>query len=247
MTVSLAAESFAPASRASRRLTDRGFYIVMSLAAAAAVLAGFARTYYLRSQFQTTPLPLYLQVHGLVFTSWIALFVAQTTLVAVRRTDLHRRLGWAGAALAATMVPVALTAAILSGRRNVAAGEGDAALTFLTTPFFSMIVFLILVGTAIYFRRRPETHKRLMLVATISILDAAVARWPIALVSATSWAYYALTDVFIVVAVAYDLLSQRRVHREYVLGGLLVLAGQVLRDIAGQTAAWHAFARVLIG
>ena len=219
----------------------------MSLAAVATVFAGFARTYFLRSQFQVTPLPVYLRIHGLVFTTWIALFVAQTTLIAARRTDIHRRLGWAGASLAAVMVVAAVTAAILSGRRDVAAGQEDAALTFLTTPLLAMLVFVILVAAAVYYRRSPETHKRLMLLATVSILDAAVARWPVALVSATPWAYYVLTDVFVLIAAAYDLSSRKRVHAVYVWGGLLVVAAQVSRDLVGRTAAWHAFARLLIG
>lgn len=219
----------------------------MSLAIVAAVFAGFARTYYLRSQFQTASLPLYLHVHGLVFTSWIALFLSQTMLIAVRRTDLHRRLGWAGAVLAVLMVVVAITAAILSGRRNVAAGHVDEALTFLAVPFGAVVVFTSLVAAAVYWRRRPETHKRLMLLATICILDAAVARWPLEIVSATPWAYYAVTDAFIVVAIAYDLLSRGRVHAAYLWGGLFVVGAQPLRDILGRTEMWHGFARWLIG
>jgi hypothetical protein len=231
----------------SLQSTDRAFYTGMSLAAVVTVFAGFAPTYFLRSRFQTTTLPLYLQVHGLVFTTWIALFVAQTTLVAVRRTDIHRRLGWAVASLAVVMVVAAITAAILSGRRDVAAGHEDAALTFLTTPLLSMLVFAILIAAAIRSRRTPQTHKRLMLLATIGILYAAVARWPIALVSATPWAYYSLTDGFILIAAAYDLSSRKRVHPAYLWGGLLMVAAQVSRDLVGRTAAWHAVAHLLIG
>jgi hypothetical protein len=227
--------------------SDRVFYTGMSLAAVATVFAGFARTYFLRSQFQTTPLPLYLHVHGLVFTTWIALFVGQTTLIAMRRADVHRRLGWVGASLAVVMVGAAVTAAILSGRRNVAAGHEDAALTFLTTPLSSMLVFVLLVAAAIHYRGSPETHKRLMLLATINILDAAVARWPIALVAATPWAYFVVTDVFLLTAVAYDLAARKRVHPAYVWGGLLMVVAQFSRGIVGHTAAWHAFARLLIG
>jgi hypothetical protein len=225
---------------------DRAFYTGMSLAAAVTVFAGFARTYFLRSQFQTTPLPLYLQVHGFVFTAWIALFVWQTTLVAARRTDIHRRLGWAGAALAGAMVVAALTAGILSGRRDVIAGQGDEALRFLAVPFFSMLVFAILVTAAVLTRRQTDTHKRLMLLATISLLEAAIARWPVALVESSAW-MFGLTDTFIVIAALYDLASRRRIHPVYVWGGLLVVAEQVSRDMVGRTAAWHALARHLIG
>jgi hypothetical protein len=230
----------------SRQL-DRVFYTGMAIAIAAAVFVGFAPTYYLRSRFQTTPLPLYLRVHGLVFTAWIGLFTAQTVLVATRRIDVHRRLGWAGAVLSVLMAVAAIAAGILSGRRDVAAGHEDAALTFLTTPFLAVLVFLILVGAAVYSRRRAEAHKRLMLLATLSILDAAVARWPFELVATSGWAFYVLTDLFIVAAVLYDLASRRRVHPVYVWGGLLIVAGQSLRTVVGQTVAWHAIARAILG
>lgn len=230
-----------------QRVADRAFYVGMALAAVVTVFVGFSRTYFLRSQFQTEPLPLYLHLHGFVFTTWIAIFVAQTTLVAARRVDLHRRLGWAGAAVAALMVIMAVTAAILSGRRNVAAGYEDPALSFLTTPFFDIAVFLILTTAAIRYRRKPETHKRLMLLASINILDAAVSRWPLTIINTSPWAYFLVTDVFVVAAVGYDLASRRRIHPAYVWGGLLMLVGQFTRDLVGHTAAWHAIARLLIG
>jgi hypothetical protein len=219
----------------------------MALTAAAAVVLGFSRTYYLRPQFQSTSLPFYLHVHGALFSAWIALFVVQTSLVAARRTDIHRRLGLTGAALAPMMVAVGVTAAIISGRRNIAAGFEREALSFFTTPLSSMMVFVVLVGSALYYRRRPETHKRLMLLATISILDAATARWPFAFATATPWAYYVLADFFMLVAVAYDVISRRRIHPAYIWGGLFVVVVQILRDVVGRTDAWRAFARVILG
>ena len=234
------------ARHAADRRIDRAFYTGMAIAVAVTVCVGFAPTYYLRPRFQTTPLPLYLHVHGLAFTAWIGLFAAQTMLIATRRIEVHRRLGWAGAALAVLMVVAAITAGILSGRRDVAAGHDDAALTFLTTPFLAVLVFMILVGAAVYCRRRPEAHKRLMLLATISILDAAVARWPFELVATSAWALYVLTDLFIVAGVLYDLATRRRVHAVYVWGGLLILAGQSLRTVVGQTETWHAIARAIL-
>jgi hypothetical protein len=225
---------------------DRFFYCSMAFATIVAVFIGFSRTYYLRSRFQDGPLPFYLQVHGAAFSAWMMLFLTQTSLVAARRTDVHRRLGWAGGALAVFMVVIAITAAILSGRRNFAAGLENESLTFLTTPVFSMVVFLALVATAVYHRRAPETHKRLMLLATISILDAATARWPIAIVQTISWAYYGIADLFIAAAIVYDLASRRRVHPAYLWGALLIVVSQTLRDVIGQTEAWHSFARSIL-
>lgn len=233
---------------ASRRSsTDRLFYSSISIAVVGAVFAGFARTYYLRASFQPTPLPLYLKIHGFAFTTWVGLFVTQTSLIAARRTDIHRRLGWAGCGLAVLMVVAALAAAIFSGRREVLAGHADQARMFLAVPLFSMLVFPVLVGSAVYYRRYPEAHKRLMLLATLSILDAAVARWPIAWIATTWWAYFALTDVFVAAAIGYDVASRRRVHPAYIWGGLMILSAQAVRELIGPTVAWQAFARALIG
>jgi hypothetical protein len=222
---------------------DRIFFGLMALAVAVAVFVGFAPTFYLRPG-TAAPLPRYLQVHGLAFSAWIVLFVLQTALIASGRTRVHRRLGWAGAALAATMVVAGTTAGIWSMQREIANGSGDAALTFLTTPFSAMLVFGGLVAAAIAWRRRPETHKRLMLLATISLLDAAVARWPLAFTA--DWMFYAITDLFIVAAIGYDLIARRRVTDAYLWGGAAIVLCQGLRPIVGQTGTWHAIARAIL-
>jgi hypothetical protein len=117
-------------------------------------------------------------------------------------------------------------------------------LAFTTTPFFSMAVFLTLVVAAIVRRVRPQTHKRLMLLATINLLDAPIARWPGA---PGLSGVYVLVDLFIVAGILYDLVTRRRVDSAYVWGGAVVVAGQALRDIIGQTTAWQAIARAVIG
>ena len=225
---------------------DRQFYTGMSIAAAIVVFVGFAPTYFLRGSDLSTPLPAYLRVHGFLFSAWIVLFVAQTSLVAVRRTDLHRRLGWAGAVLAFVMVIVGTNAGITAMRGRFP-DQGDAALSFLTTPLFSMVAFAALVTAAIRLRRDPQTHKRLMLLATISILDAAVARLPFEFLRSSTWNYIPTTDVLLAAAILYDLVSRRTVHRAYIWGGLLLVIEQALRIPVGETDAWKALALAMIG
>lgn len=226
--------------------SDRVFFTGMAIAAALAVLVGFSPTFYLRSRSGLGPLPTYLIVHGVAFTSWIVLFIAQTTLVAVRRVRWHRMLGWAMAALAAAMVAVGCAAGILSMRGQVAAGNVDEARTFLTTPLLSMVTFGCLVGAAVAWRRRVDVHKRLMLLATLSILDAAVARWPLAVV-ATDLGGYFVTNLFVAVAVTYDVVAYRRISVAYRWAVPLILFEEWMRGVIGQTAAWHEVARQIIG
>jgi hypothetical protein len=220
------------------------FYAGMATAIAIVVLVGFAPTYYLRAGFLTEPLPLYLHVHGFVLSAWILLLVAQAALVTARRTDVHRKLGVAGAGLAVLVAVAGVTAGILSGRRDVAAGFGDAAREFLTVPLFSMAVFTALASAAIVWRRQAQTHKRLMLLATINLLDAPLARWPGA---PEIPGVYILVDLFIGAGVVHDLASGRRVDPAYVWGGALIIAGQILRGAVGRSEPWHSFARGLIG
>jgi uncharacterized membrane protein YozB (DUF420 family) len=234
------------AAHSMNRQNDRVFYVAMSVAVLVTVLVGFAPTYYLRDHFYAGSLPLFLHVHGLVFSSWIVVFVAQTTLVAAGHIALHRRLGIAGAVLAGVLVVVGLNTAIVSGQRNAAAGNAAGAIAFLATPFADMFVFAVLASAAISYRHRADIHKRLMLLATISILSAPIARWPLAIMAIGPWAVFGFTDVFLAAAVLYDLATRRRVHAAYLWGGLLLVASQPLRLAMADTSLWRAFAGALV-
>ena len=182
-----------------------------------------------------------LHLHGFVFSSWIVLFVIQTTLVAAHRTDIHRRLGILGGVIATLMVLLGVTTAVVRASQG-AAPPGVPPLGFLVVPLGDMLVFPILVGAGLYFRRQPDVHKRLMLLATISILAAAIARLPFAIMQAGPPAFFGLTDVFVVVCVLYDLITLRRIHRATALAGLFIVASQPLRLFVGGTHAWLSFA-----
>ena len=226
------------------RWKDRAFYTGMAVAVIATIYCGFARSYFLRGRYFSTPLAPIAKLHGAVFLSWVVLFLAQTVLIARRRRDLHRRLGIVGAVLAGAMVVVGTAIAIVSMRHNFAGGN-ERALSFFAIPVGDMLGFTILVAAAFAWRGQPETHKRLMLLATISVLDAAVARWPIAIMAKGPVAFFAATDLCIAAGVVFDLASRGRVHRAYVCGGLLIVGSQIGRLAVWHTMAWLAFARML--
>src|SRR5947207_15621678 len=122
-----------PAGILSKR-RERVFYTGMAGAVVLTVFAGFARTYFLRPYFDPHPLLPLLHLHGLVFTSWVALFITQTALVATKRTDIHRRLGIAGAVLAVLMVIIGTTTAIIRAKAGAAPPGSPSPLAFLTIP-----------------------------------------------------------------------------------------------------------------
>jgi hypothetical protein len=218
----------------------------MAAAIAVIVFVGFAPTFYLRPVFTPEPLPPVFAIHGAVFTAWVLLFVVQTALVSARRTPIHRKLGVVGGLLAALMLVVGYQAAITAARRGFATPGLPPPLVFLAIPFFDLIVFAVLVGTGLYFRRTPAAHKRLMLLSTIAILTAAIARLPYVL-PLGPLVFFGLTDIPVVVGMLYDRVTRGRVHPAMLWGGLFLVASQVLRLIVSGTAAWLAFAHWLTG
>jgi len=215
----------------------------MAIVMAITVFVGFSRSYFLKAWYSTPELSRLLHLHGLVFTTWVLFFVAQTTLVASGKTYLHRRMGIGGAVLAALVLIVGTTVAIMrvkSGKTSPI--PGVPALAFLAIPLFDMIVFAILVGTALYFRRRLEAHKRLMTLAMISLLAAPIARIHFPLLPPGPPTFFGLADLFIVALLVYDLVTRRKVHPATMWGGLLVVASQPLRLVIAGTPAWMAFA-----
>jgi hypothetical protein len=230
-----------PASFNHRR--ERLFYLSMCVAILITVFAGFSRTYFLRPYFVNRPLMPLLHLHGAIFSLWIVLLISQTTLVATRRTRIHRRLGIAGGVLASLMILVGTLTAIIRAKVIDVPPGFRSPLIFLTIPLGDMLVFGILIAAGFYFRNRADIHKRLMILATIAILPAAVSRLPFAFIQQVGpLAFFGLSDLFIVPCLIYDLITRGRPHRATVLGGLLIIISQPLRMIIGMTDAWLAFA-----
>ena len=229
------------------RTRDRRLYIWVAVFFPIIVLIGFARTYYLKGLFGTPALPgLLVHLHGLVMTSWVVLFVVQVSLVASRRTRMHERLGVGGAILAALVVLVSVITAIAAASRG-SAPPGVGPLQFLVVPLGDMLVFAVLVGTALYFRRRLETHKRLMLLAAVNLLGPAFARIPLSFIETGGpLAFYGLTDLCVLACVAFDTYKNRRLHPVFLWGTLLVVASQPLRIMLAGTDTWMRFATWLV-
>ena len=101
------------------------FYTWVAVCTLLIIFGGFARTYYLKELFGTRALPLFLHLHGLIFTLWFTLFFIQVRLVARHRVDLHRRLGIAGAVLAPIAAGVAIAVSFHAGRRSYLANPSS--------------------------------------------------------------------------------------------------------------------------
>jgi hypothetical protein len=226
------------------RNADRLFFTGMALASALMLFLGFLPSYFHRSAELPPLTPLY-QLHGALFTAWIGLLVAQTALVAGRRTDLHRTLGVAGAVLAAVVFVAGVAVSVETLRRNGGPPGGDPR-KFFAIPMGDILVFGALVGAAFVQRQRSDTHKRLMLLATISLLTAAVGRFlrQVGMGGAPNLFYG--TDAFVLALVIYDLATRGRVHPATLWGGALVVGFKpLLFYVLSGTPPWFALADAL--
>ena len=225
----------------ARRRTDRYFFAGMALLILGSVFLGFAKTYFLAGVFNA-PLPSWIiHVHGGAFSSWILFLLLQTLLVSSGRVDLHRKLGLAGFGLACVMVILGAAAGTDLLRRD-GAGLGVDAKAFYAGTLGDMLIFGILIFFSFRMRRNSTAHKRLILIATIGLIGAAIARWPFAIITRAPIMIDVVTYTFLVLLVAYDVWSMGRVHRSTIWGGLFLVVMQRLELPIGRTAVWQAFA-----
>lgn len=237
-----------------RRPLVSKFYVTMACIFVAIAFGGFFETYWLQvAQGTFTGSPL-LHFHGLLFFAWTLFFLSQATLVANRKLRAHRAWGLLGISLATAMV---FTGAIvaLENLQSKVTQYGNDARAFLIVPLGAMFLFGLFVTAAIVNVRRPEWHKRLMLVATTALLQAAVARF--FFLAATgggpgmrpgtvaplpvkaSVLPSALVASLIVAAMVHDRRTHGRVHPAYWWGFGATVAVIIGRPVIANTSAWY--------
>jgi hypothetical protein len=233
---------------AERRLFDRRMFKAAAILFPLVILAGFARTYYIKGLFNVPPLPsLVVHAHGLLMSAWVALFVTQVWFISSRRVRLHQRLGYAGIGLALLILPVGFVTALRAAKYGSASTPpGVSPVGFLIVPLFDLVMFTMLFGAAIYYRKKPAQHKMLMLLTAINFLPPAIARIPIDSLRALGplW-FFGLPTVLALSCVGLDLRRNRRVNGVFLAGALLLIASYVVRLALMPTNGWMATARWL--
>ena len=228
------------------RRSDSVFFPLMAITMVLIVFAGFAPTYYFKSQFNGPPLSLLKMIHGAAFTAWIALLVTQTGLIASNRRDLHRKLGVAGACLAVVMVVLGTMLAVDALRRGVFV-PGVSAIAFFAVPMGDMAGFIVMVFLGVINRKRLDYHKRYMLLGTALIIDAATARIRLDVIQQAALPMaFLVSDLFILAMALYDLATKRRVHPATIWSGIIIISSQALRMWIGGTQAWHDLVALLL-
>lgn len=246
----------ANATLVPRIQSERRFFTGMAIAMALLVFIGFAPSYYLypvigidpvRGPAPLTPL---VHVHAAVGTAWMLFLIMQTSLIMGRQHERHMRNGVIGLALAVSIVVIGVAVALYSARVG-RTPPGWTPTGFLVIPVASVTLFGGFVGAALLWRRRPDYHKRLMLLGTIALLVPAGARLSRDVIPGIfppgPVGGMIVSDFFLAALVAYDLRSKGRLHPATLWGGGLMLLSQPLRLMIGKTEAWNAFAAWIIG
>jgi hypothetical protein len=231
----------APARMPGRR-SDHIFFSAMVGLMLATVGLGFARTYFLAGVFSAPLRSRVLHIHGAIFSLWMLLLFTQVTFVAAHRRDIHRRLGIVGFFLAPLVVILGVLAAG-DALAHLGPHPSSMFLSFSITPFTDMFVFGVLAGSALYARHHPVVHKRLILMATISMMRAAIFRWPFPFVFHNQIRAILISYIFVLLLIAYDLWATHKVQRATVWASASLLAVHIVRIPIGQTNAWHGFAQ----
>lgn len=233
----------APA-RAARPLARGRFYAATAPVLAAMVVVGFWPSYFGPLTAGTYAGSWVFHVHGAVFMGWMGLFMLQAALVPAGQTRLHRRLGTIGIAYGVVLLAVGLAVSFYSPVMHMRNGtwDLDAAAAFLLLPLGDMALFGGLFGAAVRYRRQPEIHKRLMLLATIAIVFAGVFR---RIPADRPWTFLAVWLAPLAAAMVYDWRTRGRVHRVYLIGlGILVVA--FTRVWAMNHEPWLTIGRLLL-
>jgi len=233
------------------------FYVWMFAACVATAFLGFIPTYWTpmaAGQFRANPV---VHLHGAFFFGWTLFALTQAVLVPTRHVALHRTMGMVGISYATILTMLGLLAALNALQVGIAAGYGPAAKAFLIVPLAIIATFAVLFGLGVANIRRPEVHKRLMLLATISVLNAPVARpllfwvWPVVPPAQPPvWINIPaclLSYLLILPALYYDWRTRGRPHVVYLAAvPVLVFLAWVVVPIS-ETAGWMSFAEAFLG
>jgi hypothetical protein len=245
-----------------------GYFFWLAVLLLVLVLVGFSSVMLLQPATDIRAIPLHLHIHGGVLLSWFVWLVLQVSLVRSARRDTHRRLGWVGAGIGATCLiaaPLATVGAVSTIRNAGLDWDTDMSaypklgienMSFQQFAEFlvfgnlaSVIAFGALVALAVRCRRNAETHKRLMILASLSIIGPALARisrWPGLGGEDSAFIPLALLALLLSLFV-HDYLEDQRIHRATWMGTLFIVLVNVAAISISHTSAGRDFVHYLGG
>lgn len=236
-------------ARPSARAQSRYFYFQMALACVAVAFLGFLPTYFMPMAQGAGRFDPVVHIHGMIFFSWTIFFAVQTWIAASGQIARHRSVGLIGVSLATAMVIFGVMVGMHMMHGTAAAGDPESGIRFSIVPFSDIVCFAILVVAAFFNIPRPEWHKRLMLMATISILGAPVFRWFAVLghiqnpTIFTAMEAQAVVVLLALVPLLRDWRVTGRLHPAMMWGFAGIIASRLVQGTLGTTDGWHDIAR----
>jgi hypothetical protein len=229
-------------------LLDRYFYLLIALLIACVVLAAFSRTVDKILIHPEILRPAILYLHAAVFSTWIVFLIVQSALVLTSQVRWHRTLGWFGVALGSATFVVGLWTAVTMARFNIAHFHARFADLGLLVSFYDMVAFAIPFALAVLWRKRPEFHRRLMVIATCALTSAAFGRLPIPFHLRPAVFFYACVDLLIVLGFARDWIVSRRIHPVYLfaLPASILCQAAVVHAIYSHSPTWIRIAHSIL-
>lgn len=230
---------------ANRHAFDRRFFAAAAILFPIIILVGFAPSYYLRAAFTAKPLPsLLVHLHGLLMSAWVGLFVTQVYFISSRRVRVHQRLGRWAIGLAAAIVVIGLVTALRAAKYGSPSMPPNVVpLQFVAVPLFDLVMFVLLFGAAIVYRRRPSAHKALMLLTAINFVPPALARINIpSLQSLGPLWFFGFPAAVALLCLGLETWHYRRFNYVFLAGTLALIASYVVRLALMPTDVWVSFA-----
>ena len=225
------------------------YFFAASLIALAIVLTGFFKTFIIPSFQRTFEAPLVIYLHGGFLFLWSLVFVAQTLLIR-KRFKLHRLLGFSSLVLVGCVMVSTMAAGVYVMKRDLAAGLGEIATSSLVGTFTTPLVFAILVAAGIFYRRKPEIHKRLMVLAMIAILWPAFFRFRHYFPSVPSPELIfglLIPNSMILLVAMWEKITVKWIHPVYYTAGLVVFAENFTEYWLFDSPGWRIVAHWLAG
>jgi hypothetical protein len=232
------------------RTESRYFYLWMGVGYLFVAFGGFIPTYWSKVATGTFHGPVILHLHGMLLFSWVCFYFIQTALVATGRTVSHRNWGLAGISLFTFVICSVLAGQIAVIKAAESQGFGDAARRFSAVALCALPLMAAIFALAIADSRRPQNHKRWMVLLMSAMMTPAIARVfltffaPPGAASAgppppfVSLPPALVADLFIVVAIGRDWRMLGKPHPIYIYGGLVLLAQQLLTPSIAATDVW---------
>jgi len=230
----------------TRHVLDDYFYFLMSFLIVLIVVYGFSHTIDRNLLHPAIPRPFILYIHAAVFTGWLGFFILQSSLVRTRNVRMHRAVGWFGLVMGGLMPILGVATAISMGRFDALQLHQADAEVNLIIPLFDMVVFGSAFALAMYWRKRPEYHRRLIFVACCALTAAAFGRFPEHILPPVL--FYGGVDLLILLGVARDLVVNVGLHSVYRYAIPAIVLGQivVMYTVTHNVSAWLRIAHAIL-